>query len=82
VFPVRYELNFYILFRLKSVFKWSKDTQISLSRIEILYKLILAQIVKKSPTFLELEGSLSCSHELTTRPYSELHECVSHRLSV
>jgi hypothetical protein len=31
---------------------------------------------------MELEGSLSCSHELTTRPYSELYESIPHRLSL
>jgi hypothetical protein len=29
VFPVRYELNFYILFRRNSVFKWLIDCHVS-----------------------------------------------------
>jgi hypothetical protein len=82
VFHVRYELNFYILFRLNQSSKVQKTHTNLTSKIGILNKLIFAQIVKKSPTFLELKGSLSCSHELTTRPCSELHEYVSHRLSV
>jgi len=41
----------------------------------VLEKLIVAQLIKKSPPFIEPEGLLPCSQDAGTGPYPKSDEC-------
>jgi hypothetical protein len=44
---------------------------------EIIEKLIVTQLIKKYPSFMEPEGSLPCSKKPATAPYSKPAESSS-----
>ena len=52
------------------MYKYEQRLQIPWIRV-FLEELVGSQMLKKFPVFVELENSLSCSHEPTTGPYLE-----------
>jgi hypothetical protein len=55
-----------------------RDLQSTQWSIAVLDKLAVAKLVKKSLSFMEPEGSLSCSQETATGPYTERDESNVH----
>jgi hypothetical protein len=53
----------------KNLTQWSSD---------LLVKPLVAQLLKNLRTFIEPEGSLLCTEELSTGPYPEPHESRPH----